>query len=183
MPSLKGMLLVATPPLVDDNFDRSVVLLLEHTADGALGLVLNRPEAQEVAGTLRSWAIHVTPPGVLFGGGPVQRDALIGLARAEPAEATEHWAPVLGPIGTVDLAADPADVGADLTHLRVFRGYAGWGPGQLEGELEAGAWIVADAHPYDAFSPQPEELWRAVLRRQGGRLSWLANFPDDPQLN
>ena len=65
----------------------------------------------------------------------------------------------------------------------MFRGYAGWGPGQLEGEIAAGAWLVLDAEPDDVFAPEPWELWRSVLRRQGGRLAWLATAPDDLSAN
>jgi putative transcriptional regulator len=67
--------------------------------------------------------------------------------------------------------------------VRIFRGYAGWGPGQLEGEIESGAWLVLDAEPDDVFAAEPDELWRSVLRRQGGRLAWLASAPDDLSAN
>lgn len=179
--ALKGKLLVASPPLVDDNFDRTVVLLLEHSGDGALGVVLNRPGDTELPEPLESWSRWLTAPQVVFGGGPVEPDAVIGLARS-PSGPTEHWVPVLGPIGTVDLSADPDDV-PPLDALRIFRGYAGWGAEQLEGELASGAWIVADAEPGDAFTDEPLLLWRSVLRRQGGRIAWLANFPDDVSAN
>ena len=70
-----------------------------------------------------------------------------------------------------------------ISALRVFRGYAGWGPGQLEGEIEAGAWLVLDPEPTDLFTHEPDELWRVVLRRQPGRLAWLATAPDDLEAN
>lgn len=199
--SLRGRLLLATPPLEDENFDRTVVLMLEHGAEGALGLVLNRPTDEEVAEHLRPWAVHVTTPPVLFYGGPVQPDGVIALARAAgdggapgpadgpralPADESvrcEAFSPLLGRVGTVDLTVLPDELEVDLEAMRVFTGYSGWGAGQLEGELELGAWLVADALPSDAFHPDPTSLWRAVLRRQGGRLSWMANFPDDPEAN
>ena len=183
--SLKGKLLVALPPLVDENFDRTVVLLLEHTDEGALGVVLNRPGQHDVAELLGAWAPLAAPPAVVFGGGPVEREAVIGLARAvAPATpASEHWAPVLDQLGTVDLSADPDEIQPHPDAVRLFAGYAGWGPGQLENELAAGAWVVADLVLDDAFHADPVELWRAVLRRQGGRMAWLANYPDDPSLN
>lgn len=179
--AMKGRLLVATPPLQDDNFDRTVVLLLEHSPEGALGVVLNRPHDDGVPEPLAAWAPLVSQPPVLFAGGPVEPEAVIGLARSEAAP-SDHWSPVLGTIGTVDLSADPLDV-PPLEALRIFNGYAGWGPEQLEGELAAGAWIVADADRDDAFSDHPTELWRTVLRRQGGRIAWMANYPDDPSDN
>jgi putative transcriptional regulator len=182
--SLRGQLMVALPPLVDENFDRTVVLVLEHNDDGALGLVLNRPSEHDVAELLAPWAALAAPPAVLFGGGPVETEAVIGLARAGArTEGSAQWAPLSAGIGTVDLSADPGDVEPPLDAVRLFAGYAGWGPGQLENELAAAAWIAAAFRPEDAFSADPDELWRTVLRRQGGTVAWLANYPDDPSLN
>lgn len=183
-----GRLLVATPPLVDPNFDRSVVFMLNHDDDGALGLVLNRPDDDVIVPGLESWLDRSTPPSAVFAGGPVELQGLIGLARSDDAEPGELWAPVMAPagprgLGTVDLSSDPLLVPFRVQELRVFRGYAGWGPGQLDGELAAGAWIVVDAHPDDLFCTEPDELWHRVLARQPGRISWLAHFPDDPSVN
>lgn len=190
-PSAKGRLLLATPPLVDPNFDRTVVLVLEHNDDGALGLVLNRcTEEDEVPG-LAPWFGVATDPAVVFDGGPVERDTLIGLAAAraeDRAEAdddggSDGWAPLATGLGTVDLESDPDEISTAYEGLRIFRGYAGWGPGQLDDELSEGAWIVLDGERTDPFTTDPDDLWRAVLRRQGGRLAWLANCPDDLSVN
>lgn len=178
-----GRLLLATPPLVDPNFDRTVVYVIEHNDEGALGLVLNRPTDDDDLPGLRSWLGVCSTPAVVFQGGPVETEALIGLARAAGATEGEGFAPIRGGLGTVDLEAEPDDVEVVLRDVRVFRGYAGWGPGQLDDELDAGAWIVVDADPGDPFSSDPEDLWRAVLRRQSGRLAWLANCPDDISVN
>lgn len=178
-----GRLLLATPPLVDPNFDRSVVYMIEHNDDGALGLVLNRPTDDDEVPGLRSWLTICSPPAVVFQGGPVETEALIGLARAAGSTDGEGFAPIRAGLGTVDLEAEPDEVEVELRDVRVFRGYAGWGPGQLDDELDSGAWIVVDAEPGDPFSPDPDDLWRAVLRRQGGRLAWLANCPDDVSTN
>lgn len=180
---MRGKLLVATPPLVDENFDRSVVLLLEHGDEGALGVILNRPTGNGVEDMLEAWAPYTASPRVLFEGGPVEPAALIGLARMDRAQITDAWAPVTERLGTVDLRRVPAEVQPEIETLRLFVGYSGWGAGQLEAELEAGAWIVAEAAPDDAFAADPESLWRDVLGRQRGRTKWLANFPDDPELN
>jgi putative transcriptional regulator len=181
--SLRGKLIIATPPLVDENFDRAVVLMLEHSNEGALGVILNRPTEDDVEDMLEAWAPYAAQPRVLFQGGPVEPGAVIGLARMGSTDATEDWAPVVDRLGTVDLRRSPGDVEPDVQVMRLFVGYAGWDAGQLEGELEVGAWIVADAEPDDAFATDPEELWRNVLRRQRGRIGWLATFPDDPELN
>ncbi len=160
---------MATPPLVDPNFDRTVVLLLDHGEHGALGLVLNRRHPGQIPDPLARWSPALAAPGGLFVGGPVGTDGVIGLARSS---STPGW-------HALDLAGDPPEI----AEVRLFLGYAGWGPGQLEGEIAADAWIVVDADPADAFHPEPERLWRIVLGRQTGRLRWLANFPDDASAN
>jgi len=181
----KGRLLLATPPLEDPNFDRTVIYVLEHHDEGALGLVINRPSIEELVEPLDAWVDLQSDPSLVFSGGPVEPDALIALARtAEPVdEPGEYLAPVNGEIASADLAADPTLVDADITALRVFRGYSGWGPGQLEGEIDAGAWLVLDPDPTDLFTSSPDDLWRTVLRRQPGRLAWLAEAPDDLAAN
>ncbi len=184
-PPTKGRLLLATPPLEDPNFDRTVIYVLEHHDEGALGLVLNRPSPEELDEPLDRWADLQTLPSLVFVGGPVEPDALIALARTRQPidEADEHLAPLSGDIASADLAADPTTVIPSISALRVFRGYSGWGPGQLEGEIDAGAWLVLDPDPSDVFTSEPDELWRVVLRRQPGRLSWLAEAPDDLSAN
>lgn len=179
---LAGRLLVATPVLGDPNFDRTVVLLLEHSEEGAVGVVLNRPSDTDVAEPLPEWDNVAATPSVIFVGGPVAQTAVIGLARCDRGSAS-GWRPLVGSVGIVDLAAGPAEVTTPIEALRLFAGYAGWGPGQLEEEIDAGAWWVVDAAPTDALSPNPEDLWSDVLRRQLGRLAMHAFFPDDPRSN
>jgi putative transcriptional regulator len=179
---LTGRLLIATPPLVDPNFDRTVVLVLEHGEEGALGVVLNRPTETSVEDTLPAWSGVAAAPAVIFAGGPVELDAVIGVAAGGP-ESTDAYAPVVDGIGTIDLRSEPGDATPNPSRLRLFAGYAGWGAGQLEEELAGGAWIVADATGGDAFTDSPDDLWRTVLRRQGGRTAWLSLFPDDLQAN
>jgi putative transcriptional regulator len=180
---LKGRLLVATPVLGDANFDLTVVLLLEHNEEGALGVVLNRPSMTEVGGPLPEWGDLAAHPPVFFVGGPVAPTAVIGLARVSPQAEAEGWNPVLGPVGVIDLSRSPIDIGMPIQKVRVFAGYAGWEGGQLEGEIEAGAWFVVDADLDDALSPEPDGLWRAVLRRQRGDLALFSQFPPNPSMN
>jgi putative transcriptional regulator len=181
----KGRLLLATPPLEDPNFDRTVVFVLEHSVDGALGVVINRPSEEQLDEPLHRWSELQADPGSVFLGGPVEPDALIALARSrrELDEPTDELSPILGHLVSADLSVDPALVASDIESVRVFRGYAGWGPGQLEGEIDAGAWLVLDTAPDDLFTGKPEDLWRQILRRQGGRLAWLASVPDDLSAN
>jgi putative transcriptional regulator len=181
----KGRLLVATPPLEDPNFDRTVVYVLEHHDEGAIGVVINRPTEESLDDPLDRWDDLQAQPGSVFLGGPVEPDALIALAFAKNpvTEVSEELSPISGQIASADLTTDPALVAGLVTSVRVFRGYAGWGPGQLEGEIESGAWLVLDAEPNDVFAPAPDHLWRTVLRRQGGRLAWLAEAPNDLSSN
>jgi putative transcriptional regulator len=177
--TLAGQLLVAKPTLYDSNFDHTVVLLLEHTDEGALGLVLNRPSAAELVEALPEWAKAAAPPAVVFVGGPVQQDAVIAIGQGPPDE-REGWRPLFAGIGAVDLTVDEID---GVHSVRVFAGYAGWGPGQVEAELVERSWLVADLLPGDATSGDPDALWRAVVQRQGGTTAWLVNFPPHPSLN
>jgi len=187
--SLTGRLLVATPALADPNFDRAVVLLLDHDEEGSLGVVLNRPTPVGVGDVLETWAGLAGAPPVVFQGGPVSLDSALGLAvvPGEPRDGEDGeplgWRRVYGAIGLVDLEAPPELLAAELGSLRIFAGYAGWGPGQLEDELVEGAWYVVESEPGDVFSPDPEQLWRSVLRRQRSELAMVATYPDDPSLN
>ena len=183
--SLKGALLVASPALPDPNFDRTVVLVLASEQDGALGLVLNRPTAMDVSSPLPRWHQFAAFPPVVFVGGPVQPSAAICLARRAGAreDETSGWTPLVDDLGTLDLEQDPEALGIEVDAIRVFAGYAGWGAGQLEREIEAGAWFVLRSQPEDALSEEPRELWKRVLRRQGGSLALVAAYPPDPDLN
>jgi putative transcriptional regulator len=181
--SLRGRLLVATPTLYDPNFFRTVVLVLEHNDDGALGVVLNRPSETSVGESLPDWDPLAAEPGVVFVGGPVSPGAAIGLARAGSVDHTDGWAPLFGPMGTVDLGRPPPELSVEVQSLRVFAGYAGWSAGQLDGEVEAGGWFVLDAAPDDVFTSGPESLWASVLRRQGGRMAMFATAPPHPSVN
>jgi putative transcriptional regulator len=181
--SLTGRLLVAAPALADPNFDRAVVLLLDHDDEGSLGVILNRPTPVVVEDILESWAALAGEPGVVFQGGPVALDSALGVAVIPGDEGPLGWRRVYGAIGLVDLEAPPELLGGALGSLRIFAGYAGWGPGQLEDELQDGAWYVVESEPGDVSSPWPESLWRSVLRRQRNELAMFATYPDDPSMN
>lgn len=181
--ALTGRLLVATPALDEPPFHRTVLLLLAHGDSGALGVVLNRPSTTALADVLPQWDPLAAVPPVVFIGGPVGEGSAIGIGRVRAAPPEGAWAPVSDDLGTLDLDRAPDDLGGAVEEARVFAGHAGWGPGQLEGEIAEGAWWVVDAWPGDAFHPEPAELWRLTLRRQGGALARVANFPPDLRLN
>jgi putative transcriptional regulator len=188
--SLAGSLLVASPTLEDPNFARSVVLLLDHDADGALGVVLNRPSQISAFDALPRWAALASEPAVVHVGGPVTPQVVVclgrvrgGAANGVPSTVPQGWTPLTGAVGAVDLEREPDEVVACLDGLRLFAGYAGWGAGQLETELRLGGWLVVPAEPDDAFTHEPDKLWSRVLRRQGGELAMLHTMPADPTQN
>jgi putative transcriptional regulator len=180
---MRGKLLVATPALTEPTFARTVILLLEHNDDGALGVVLNRPSPAPLSDVVPAVVDLATDPPVLFDGGPVSRTTAIALGAVTPGARGEGWSPVDPPLVTVDLDHDPALLASALRSLRVFAGYAGWSAGQLEGEIAEGSWYVVDALPTDAFVSDPSGLRTTVLRRQGWPLSAAAHSPADPTLN
>lgn len=178
-----GRLLVATLLIGDPNFDRSVVLLLDHDEDGSVGVVLNRPTALAVSIALPDWAMVADEPAVLYEGGPVQPDNVLALGRAGAAVPSTGWAPLTAGLGTLDLTLDPESIGGEVAALRLFSGYAGWGPGQLLAEVEGGAWWVFDAAPDDPFSADPPELWWKVVQRQGAGYRMYHQAPPDVSVN
>jgi putative transcriptional regulator len=177
-----GRLLVASPALVDPNFYRSVVLLLEHDEDGAVGVVLDRPLDIGVDDHLPSWRSHLAPPHRVFEGGPVQPETAIGVAYRPAVSALETWRPVLGGVGLVDVSLDPADIDG-IEEARIFAGYSGWGAGQLEMERAVGSWFPVEGSRDDVFDPVPTQLWRMVLRRQAPHIARYADYPEDLRSN
>lgn len=181
-----GVLLVANPQLPDPNFDRTVVLILAHGADGAIGVVINRPGSLNAAERFAAWRDVLTAEDPVYVGGPVNRTSVIALGRRTDgvAEHPPDAAPgrVLPGVGVVDLD-EPEKELRTLRALRLYAGYAGWAPGQLEAEIEAGGWWVVRALADDVWAPRPDLLWRNVLRRQRGMLAVVSSYPADPALN
>ena len=172
--SLRGQLLIAAPSLFD-YFRRTVILVIEHTEKGAMGVVLNRPSDTTVAEAVSALAELADADEVVRVGGPVSPEAVVALGDFEDPD--DAGTGVVGSLGLIDPdAPDPA-----LRRLRVYAGYAGWGPGQLDGEIEEGAWIVDSADPEDPF--KDGDLWAEALQRKGGVYSLLATMPSDPSLN
>lgn len=179
-----GMLLVATPALLDPNFADAVVLLLDVDDNGALGVVLNRPSGVPVGAVLDGWADVVVEPEVLFRGGPVGTEGALALALLrDPADVPVGFRAVDGRLGLVDLDAPLELLEGSLAGLRIFAGYAGWGAAQLNGEIDEGSWYVVPGEARDVFRPDTADLWRDVLRRQPGEMAWHSTRPIDPDLN
>lgn len=179
--SLRGQLLIATASLVDPNFRKAVVLIAEHNEEGAMGLVINRQTPAAVSDAAPHLAELAGDGAFVFIGGPVDQSSVFVLADFD--EPDEDGSIVLLDIGQLQPDADPGIAGRVTRNARVFAGYAGWGPGQLEDELEEDAWIVAAPADDDVFTSDPDRLWSHVLRRKGGQFAVLALMPDDPRLN
>ena len=168
-----GRLLVAAP-ILGQPFERAVVLILEHDESGTLGVVLNQPTNLDVGTVLPDWRTHLTGMPHLFQGGPVALDSALGLAAAPGEEEPPGFRRVSGPLGIIDLDTPADDLGPRLQALRIFAGYAGWSPGQLDDEIAEGSWAVVEVGDpvLDAFLSDRDNLWEGVLRRQGGTLAW-----------
>ncbi len=181
---LTGRLLVATPVLEGPTFGRTVVLILNHGDDGAQGIVINRPWDVDVSAVLPAWQPYVTAPTRLFRGGPVAVDSVLAVV-AVPGDEVEPIGVrrIMGALGLADLDAPPEMIVGGVAGLRIFAGYAGWSPGQLEGEIGRGAWYVVDAEARDPFTDTPQDLWRDVLRRQRGDLAFVSTYPQTPAHN
>jgi putative transcriptional regulator len=180
--SLRGKLILASPILRDPNFARTVVLIAEHTDEGAMGLVLNRPASSTVSEAVPdlSWLTGEAEP--VYVGGPVAETAVIVLAEFDRPELA--GALVDGDLGFIGSEADdPERLDGAIRRARVFAGHAGWGPGQLEDELAEEAWIVEPPARDEIFTADPADLWAAVLRRKGQKYALLATMPPDPSLN
>ncbi len=193
-----GDLLVATPRWPDRNFERTVVFVIEHQRAGTLGVVINRVTDVPCASAVPRWSTHFSDGAAVGIGGPVRPRGLLALgtmpepSAAEPepsfdsdvrlSDAGGAWRAVSGGVGLVDLAADPSDLDAAVAEVRVYRGHAGWAPGQLQRELKAGCWWVFDSAAGD-LTAEATTLWYDVLARQPSPTRLLANYPDNPSRN
>ncbi|MFC4000046.1 YqgE/AlgH family protein [Nocardiopsis sediminis] len=189
---LTGSLLVATPMLDDPNFRRSVVFVIDDdSAEGTLGVIVNRPSDLPVGDVLSAWSGFVSDPAVMFAGGPVGAGSGLALGMPGGDDTPLGWRPLanvekdsqIARLGVIDLDAPPEILGGALGGFRVFAGYTGWSEGQLGEEIDEGAWYVLPASVEDVFSRAPSSLWSRVLRRQGGDLALVSTFPDDPTMN
>ncbi len=179
--SMRGQLLIAGATLPDPNFARTVVLICEHSEDGALGLVLNRPGELVVGESAPELAILTGEDAIIDQGGPVQPDALLVLAEFD--EPSHAGISIIGNVGLVGDGSEIDELPLLTQRVRIFAGYAGWGPGQLDAELERDDWFVAPAGVDDIFNPDADELWSRVLSRKGAHFALVARMPIDPSVN
>jgi len=176
-----GALLIAPPMMKDPNFFRSVVLLCEHGPEGSFGLILNR--RVDVETDFLQTELSGYDGGFLLGG-PVQTDTLHFLHHFEdvpesiPFMKDVFWG---GDFEFVKSICKARPVAED--ELKLYIGYAGWGEGQLQGEIDAGGWIVTPGDASAVFAQEPDQLWRKRLRKLGGEYAVMANYPVDPRMN
>lgn len=179
--SLKGKLLLASPTLEDPNFVRTVVLVAEHSDEGAMGLVLNRPAEVTVGDSAPELEELVDAREPIYVGGPVRPTAVIVLAAFTDPGAAGLM--ISDDVGFLSAQLDLAESAAATQRTRVFAGHAGWGPGQLDEETEREDWIVETPRPDELFATEPEGLWSQVLTRKGGTFALVARMPLDPSVN
>jgi putative transcriptional regulator len=179
--TLKGRLLLASPALFDPNFRRTVVLVTEHTDEGAAGLVLNRRSETAVAEAVPDLTPLVPDEELVYVGGPVQQEAVLCLAEFDDPE--EAAILVVDHVGFVPGDGDFGLIAGSTRRARVFAGYAGWGPGQLEAELKESSWIVEDSELADLFAEPETDLWSSIMRAKGGVYRFVALMPEDPSVN
>lgn len=180
MESLKGHLLISGGGLYDPNFRHTVVLLAEHSEEGAVGVVLNRPLNVSVAEAVPALASLVQPGDPLFQGGPVEASSAVLLAElTDPGRVDVLAFDSVGFL-TGDVSSD---IRPQILRARVYVGYAGWGPGQLEAEMKQRSWIIEPARAEDVFNTFPELLWSRVLQRKGPEYQRLSRMPYDPSTN
>ena len=180
MDTLKGQLLIAGAGIFGATFRQTVVLVAEHDETSALGFVVNRPSeliAPEAADELARLPL---PDPRIYHGGPVQPGAVAVLGEFEDGDLAGNL--IFGSIGMLGAGSDGIQT-EGVTRAKVFSGYAGWGPGQLESELDEGAWVIEDPGVADVFAPDPDRLWRDVLRRKGGEFVMLSTMSADPSAN
>lgn len=174
---LGGHLLIATPLIEHLPFHRSVVFVSEHDESGAIGVIVNSPSQLTVGEVLPGLSRYASDPAVIHLGGPVQTDTAIAVARSPSRVFARDTA--IDDIGIVD----PSEPPSDTTALRVFAGYSGWDPGQLEREIAEDSWWSISAQPEDVFTADADGLWERCVRRIRGATSLYATYPTDPDLN
>ena len=175
------MLLLSTPALFDPNFRRTVILVGEHSDEGAMGVVLNRPSETTVGEAVPDLSEVAGSDAPVYVGGPVQPQAVLVLAEFDDPDAAATI--VVGDVGFARSDGDLDTLARAARRARVFAGYSGWSPGQLEHELEEDSWLVEPGEDVDLFPEPGDDLFGSVLRRKGGTYRLLAMMPEDPRQN
>ncbi|HJY62617.1 MAG TPA: YqgE/AlgH family protein [Ignavibacteria bacterium] len=179
----KGKILISEPFLLDPNFKRTIILLTEHGEEGSLGFVMNKPTDHYIHKLVEDFPEFDSK---VFYGGPVQLNMLQFIYRADApfVESSIEILPGLYWGGSFDILKDMIEAGTvSPGDFRFFLGYSGWGEEQLNDELCANSWIVANASLDNIFSDEPDKLWREILKGMGKKFAILASFPENPSVN
>lgn len=177
-----GMLLVAAPGMLSEEFNRSVVLIIEHNEQLTFGVNLASRSDLAVFNVMPEWLPAVAKPQALYIGGPLNQQSVVGLAMTKAGvdlDQAPHLNRLANRLAHVDLRADPGSIAEQVEGMRLFAGYAEWAPGQLDGEIERGDWYVTPALPTDVVVPGRTDLWGDVMRRQQMPLPLFSTFPAD----
>ena len=179
---LKGQLLLDSGQLRGSFFQRTVVLICQHDADGAFGLVLNRGTGSNVGDMIVADLPHTLKASPLYLGGPVQPSALSFL-HTDTFLPEANVLPNLNLGHSLDELIELGEAFSTTRRIRMFAGYAGWSAGQLEEEVKRKAWVTHPASVDLVFDAKPEQLWQVILSQKGWRYRLLAQMPEDPSLN
>ena len=180
--SLKGQLILDNGKLRGSFFHRTVILICQHDSEGAFGLVLNRSTKNKVGEAVVANLPDTLKEETLFLGGPVQPQALSYLHN----DTYLPDANVLTNLSlghSLDSLVDLGESFSSTVRLKIFAGYAGWSPGQLEDEMKRDTWMTHPASLELVFHPNPEQLWPAILKEKGWKYKLIAEPPEDPSWN
>ena len=190
---LSGSFLISDVRLTDANFRRTVVLLISHDENGALGLVVNRRLHATLADAIPEFAETEAGAIPIYEGGPVQQEYLFAIHSGLPDEVcSEHsirpiehvtFEPAFQVLGEYLKSTWAGIPQGERPPVHLYAGYSGWGKGQLERELRHGAWIVRPAAAKHVFTPDPEETWREALGELGGIHKIVAETGYKPSMN
>lgn len=177
-----GMLLVAAPGMMSGDFTRSVIMLIDHSAQGTFGVNLTARSELAVFNVMPDWLPVVAKPQALYIGGPLNQQSVAALGVTKSGvDIDEH--PQINRLAPrlvhVDMRSQPDEVIDLVEGIRLFAGYAEWAPGQLDEEIEFGDWYVTPALPSDVIAPGRVDLWGDVMRRQQMPLPLFSTFPAD----
>jgi putative transcriptional regulator len=178
----KGSILISEPYLGDPNFERTVLLICEHTDEGSLGFVLNKPSVITVESVIPDLEDF---SDVLYLGGPVGQDSVNFIYKGN-GEIENSL-----PIGNGFFLGGEFEQLLEMVNLkqlspadfRFFSGYSGWSPGQLQKEMEENTWITGNLSIEQVFQIEPQKMWQEILKSMGGKYRMYSNFPIDPRLN
>ena len=179
--SYKGKILISTPDISGDIFSRSVVLIIEHNENGAFGLILNKKNKNISSRLLNIFGFPVD----LYEGGPVENDKVYFILKGQ--KITEEYSEINDEFYITDdidsVVSSIIEGSTNIENIKVFSGYSGWSPLQLEGEIQRKMWTIVDVYNLDYTLPNDQNLWKKIMQNLGGEFLLWANSPEDVSMN